>query len=54
MVQGQEANSGNLGREIPSIFYTVILCLVNLNRLDEAILMSTHNIQFHNEIRIFP
>ena len=24
------------------------------NRLDEAILMSTHNIQFHNKIRKFP
>ena len=50
MVLGQEANSDNLG--IFLIFYTINVCWVySLESLDEAILMSTHNIQFHDKIR---
>ena len=45
MVPGHEANHEENGkfREIFSIFYTI---------MDEAILMSTHSIQFHDKIRI--
>ena len=35
-------------REIFSIFYTIIYVeSTHKNRLDEAILMSTHNLKFH-------
>ena len=46
-VPGQEENSDNLG--IFSISFTIIVCWVYL---DEAILMSTHNIQFRDKIKI--
>ena len=39
MVPGQDANSNNLGNFF-SIYYTII---------NEAILMSTHNIQFQDK-----
>ena len=44
MVPGQEANSDNLGYGE----------CIHRNHLNEAILMSTHNIQFHDKIRKFP
>ena len=42
----QEANSGNF-RDFFILFCYIIL-------LDEAILMSTHNIQFHDKILKYP
>ena len=52
MVPGQEANSDNLGNFF-SILYTIFFYVecTHSNRLNEAILMSTHNIQFHDKIR---
>ena len=53
MVTGREANRNNL--EICfSIFYIIIVCYAHQNRLDELIQMSTHNIQFHDEISKLP
>ena len=43
MAPGQEANGDNLGQSFRT--YTVI---------DEVILMSKHNIQFHDKIRKIP
>ena len=45
MVPGQKANSNNLGK-----FY--VECS-HLSYLNEVILMSAHNIQFHDKIRNF-
>ena len=44
MAPDREANIANSGK---SIFYTISVCCV----YPLEILMSTHNIQFHNEIR---
>ena len=46
MAPVQEANSDNLGK---SFRFSTQYCM-----LDEAILMRTHNIQFHDKIRKFP
>ena len=43
MVPSQEANGDNLG--VFFFFFSIF---------DEAILMSTYNIQFHDKIRTFP
>ena len=47
----QEAKSDNLG-----IFFYFLHnnCMLTESTINEAILMSTHNIQFHDKIRIFP
>ena len=50
MAPVQEANSDNLGKSFQ--FSTQRLYVeCNQNRLDDAILMSTHNIKFHDKIR---
>ena len=48
---GQEANSDNLG--IFFLFTSQLLYVECTHCLDEVILMSTHNIQFHDKIRKF-
>ena len=51
MAPVQEANSDNLGNFF-SIFNTMIVCyLYSLESPFEAILTSTHNIQFHDKIK---
>ena len=54
MVPSQEANNDNLGFFL--LFSTQLLYVecTHYNRLDEAILMNTLNIQFHDKIRKFP
>ena len=52
MVPGQEANSNNLGIYLNFLHNNCMLSV--LIRIDEAILMSTQNIQFHDKIRKFP
>ena len=50
MASVQEAKSENLG----ILFYFIIELYIectHYNRIDEVILMSTHNIQFHDKIR---
>ena len=51
---GQEANGDNLGVSFrSSVKYWYVEC-TNLNCLSEAVLIiSTHNIQFHDKIRKF-
>ena len=49
MAPGQEANSNNLGKSFHLLYNNGML-----SELEEAILMSTHNIQFHHKIRKFP
>ena len=46
MVPGQEANSDNLG-----IFLDFLHNNCMLSVIDEAFLMRTHSIQFHDKIR---
>ena len=53
MAPGQEANGDNLGRLLNLLYNTVRLGVL-INRRDEAILMSIHNKQFHDERRTFP
>ena len=48
MVPGQEANSDNLVKYFRVSTQQLYVVCTHLNRLDEAILMSTHNIQFHD------
>ena len=52
MAPGQEANIANSGRSIDFLYNYCMLSV--LIRIEEAILMSTLNIQFHNEIRKLP
>ena len=53
MVPGQEAKNDNLGFFLIHSQYLYIEC-THKNPLDKAMLMSTHNIQFHDKIRNFP
>ena len=54
MAPGQEANSDNLVKSFRfSTQYLYVDC-THKNRLDEAILMSTYNIQFRVKVRTFP
>ena len=48
MAPGREAIIANSGKSIDLLHNNCILSV------EEAILMSTHNIQFHNEIRKLP
>ena len=50
MAPVQEANSDNLGKFFDFLHNDCMMC-PHHNRLDEAILISTHNIQFHDNIR---
>ena len=52
MVSGQETNTDNLGTFFFISFSIIVVC-THQNRLDEAILMSTHTI-LHDKIRKFP
>ena len=57
MAPGQEANIANSGRSIDLLLNNCMLSVlirIASKRRFEAILMSTHNIQFHNEIRKLP
>ena len=47
----QEANSDNLGKSFRFSTQLLYVECTHWNRLDEAILMRTHNIQFHDKIR---
>ena len=47
---GQEANSAYL-EKYNSIFYILYVESTHYSRLNEAILMCTHNIQFHDKIK---
>ena len=55
MASDQEANADNLG-----IFFNLLdnngmlNVLIRITHLNEVILISTHNIQFHDIIRKFP
>ena len=51
MAPFQEANSDNLGKSFQFSKQRLYVECIYWNRLDEAILMSTHNIQFHDKIR---
>ena len=51
MAPVQEANSDNLGKSFRFSIQRLYVECTHKNRLDEAILMSTHNIQFHDKIR---
>ena len=53
MVPGQEANGNNLEKSFRSSIKEWYVECTYLNRLDGAILMSTHNLQ-HHKIRNFP
>ena len=48
MAQGQDANDDKIG-----IFFDLLYNNYMLSVFVEAILMSTHNIQFHDKIRTF-
>ena len=52
MAPGQEANIANYGKSIDLLYNNCMLSV--LIRIALAILKSTHNIQFHNEIRKLP
>ena len=54
MVPGQEVNGENLGKYFQSSIQLWYVVCTPKNRLDEAILMSTHNIHLHDETRKFP
>ena len=54
MLPVQEANSDNIGKYFRFSTQRLYVECTHLNRLGEAILMSTHNIQFHDKIRKFP
>ena len=47
MAPGQEANIANSGKSIDLLHNNCML-----SELFEAIIMSTHNIQFYNEIKL--
>ena len=51
MMPGQEAKDDKLEKSFRSSRYQWYFECTHQNRLSEAILMSTHNIQFHDEIR---
>ena len=51
MAPVQEANSDNLGKSFRFSTQRLYVECTHLNHLNEAILMSTHNIQFHDKIR---
>ena len=53
MVPGQKANSDNLVKYFRFSTQQLYFVCTHWSRLDEAILMSTHNIQFHDKIRKF-
>ena len=58
MVPGKEANSDNLGVFL-YIYFLHHNCMLSVligiaSMRIEAILMSTHNIRFHDKIRKFP
>ena len=53
MAPVQEANSDNLGKSFRFSTQGLYVECTHKNCFDEAILMSTHNIQFHDEIRKF-
>ena len=50
MAPGQEANITNSGKSIDLLHNNCILSVL-IRIASEAILMSKHNMQFHNEIR---
>ena len=50
MAPGQEANIDNLGNICRFATQLLYVECTHQNRLDEAILMSTHSIQFLDEI----
>ena len=50
----QEANGDNLGIFFFDFLHNNYVGCTHKNRLDEAILMSTLNIQFHDRMRKFP
>ena len=50
MASVQEANSDNYGNLFDFLHHDYMFS-THKNRLYEAILMSTHNIQFHDKIR---
>ena len=54
MVPGQEANNDSLGNSFLVSTQYLYVVYTHKNRLDEAIIMSTHNQQFLDKIRIFP
>ena len=51
MAPEQETNGENLGKSFVFSMQTWYVECTHENRLDEAILMSTHNIQFHDKIK---
>ena len=50
----QEENGNDLGKSFRSSTQQWYVVCTYQNPLDEAILMRTHNIQFHDKIRRFP
>ena len=54
MVPGQQANGDNLGKPFRSSTQQWFVEFFHYNRLDEAIIMNTHNIQFYDKIRKYP
>ena len=50
----QEANSDNFRKSFRFSTQRLYVECIHENRLDEAILMSTRNIQFHDKIRKNP
>ena len=54
MAPVQEANSDDLGKSFRFFTQRLYVECTYKNRLDEAILMNTHNIQFHDKIRKIP
>ena len=46
MAPGREANIANSGKSADLLHDNCMLSVLMSNRLEEAILMSTHNIQF--------
>ena len=54
MAPSYEVNSKCFGTLFNFLHNNCMLSVLIRNRLDEAILMSTHNIQLHNKIRKFP
>ena len=54
MAPVQEANSDNLGKSFRFSTQRLYVECIHYIRLNKAILMSTHNIQFHDKIRKNP
>ena len=52
MAPVQQANSDNLGKFFRFSTQRLYVECAYKNRLDQAILMSTHNIQFHDKTNI--